>query len=179
MKIKKVARLIKAERFLALYNIPDENGVPRQWIGTDAAAFPLDGLPVLDIDQVLQILDIDEKTAEKLHIDENAEPWFDGGDVRVSDLDAVASDVSVEIPGVGTAVLVGSGTTWRLVRWDDVAAADRPDRLQIRFPLLNNNPQILATRGLFTVGVFRPLDKVAENVERELQAIAEAVRRHG
>lgn len=177
MKIKKVARLIKAERFLALYNIPDENGEPRQWIGTETAAFPMDGLPFLYIDQVLQILDIDEKTADKLHIDENATPWFDGGDVRVSDLDAVASGVSVEIPGVGTAVLVGSGTTWRLVRWEDVAAADRPDHLVIR--TMENSQQILATRGLFTVGVFRPMDKVAENVEREIQAIAEAVRRHG
>lgn len=177
MKIKKVARLIKAERFLALYNIPDENGVPRQWIGTDAAAFPLDGLPVLDIDQVLQILDIDEKTAEKLHIDENAEPWFDGGDVRVSDLFAVVSGVSVEIPGVGTAVLVGSGTTWRLVRWDDVAAADRPDRLMLR--MVGNGVQILAHSGRLAVGVFKPLDTFEENVEREIQAIAEAVRYHG
>lgn len=175
MKIKKVARLIKAEKFLALYNVPDEDGVQRQWIGTDAAVFPMDGLPVLDVDQVLQILDIDEKAAEKLHIDENAEPWFDGSDVKTTDLDGVASGVSVEIPGVGTAVLVESGTTGCLVRWDDVAAADRPDRLQIRFPLHENRPQILATRGLFTVGVFKSLDTFAENVEREISAIAQAV----
>lgn len=173
MKIKKVARLIKAEKFLAIYNVPDEDGVPRQWIGTDAAVFPMDGLPVLDVDQVLQILDIDEKAEEKLRIDENAEPWFDGSDVKTTDLDVVASGVSVEIPGVGTAVLVGTGVGGRLVRWEDVSVADRPDRLQLRF--VGNSVQILATRGLFTVGVFKPLDTFAENVEREISAIAQEV----
>lgn len=175
MKIKKVSKLVKTDKILCLYNVPDQDGCVRQWCGTDRAVFPMDGLPYLSIEQLLAVLDIDEKAAEKIHIDDDADAWFDGDDIRAGEIESVTSGISVELPGIGTGILVGRGTEYEIANWGEICVTDRPDRMYLRKTGIGY--EIIAARGMFVQGVFRPIEGFTEIMEREMTLMASVMNR--
>lgn len=62
MKIKAIAALMKKKRRISIFD-DEKNGV--QWISDGYAAYPLYGLPELDGDTLLTVLDVPEKEREK------------------------------------------------------------------------------------------------------------------
>ena len=52
-----------------LYDKPDSTGEVTQWLGDGSAAYPLDGLPLLDEDSLCKMFDITEKQRDNMRID--------------------------------------------------------------------------------------------------------------
>lgn len=78
--IKNIAKLCKASRRVMLW-YDGERDV--QWISNGSACWPLYGMPVLDVDNVLTVLDIPEKDWEKIVVSELSAPpeGIDFGDI--------------------------------------------------------------------------------------------------
>ena len=77
MKIKKIEKICKDAGYIYLFDespvveyVEDEEitSPPRQWMGDNSSAYPLDGMPYLDEGGVCAIFDIDEKKREKIVI---------------------------------------------------------------------------------------------------------------
>lgn len=67
MKLKKVAALCSQTGMFYLFDQIDENAeVICQWLGDGYAAYPMDGLPYMDTDNICAMFDIPEKKQEKL-----------------------------------------------------------------------------------------------------------------
>lgn len=62
MKIKSIAAICKKRHVIALY---DEMDGRTQWIGDGVAIYPLYGMPELDEDTVLTVLDVSDKDRDK------------------------------------------------------------------------------------------------------------------
>jgi len=68
MKIKVLANLCKRTRVYRLYDrVTDEGELIEQWLGTNAAIYPLFGVPYLTTENLAALFDITEKQAEKMH----------------------------------------------------------------------------------------------------------------
>jgi len=67
MKLKKVAAICGQTGVFYLLDHVDENGeVVRQWLGDGKSAYPLVGLPIMDLENICAMFDITEKKREKL-----------------------------------------------------------------------------------------------------------------
>lgn len=67
MKLKKVAAICDKTGLFHLYDQVDGTGTfERQWLGDGYAAYPIDGMPYLDPDNLCAMFDITEKRKEKL-----------------------------------------------------------------------------------------------------------------
>lgn len=77
MKLKAIEKICKASGGVYLIDgvtqpdpeeLPEERGLPRQWMSDGMACYPLDGLPYLDEESVCAIFDVDAKKRDKLVI---------------------------------------------------------------------------------------------------------------
>lgn len=67
MKLKKVAAICNAGGRYCLMDQKDENGeIVSQWLGDGGSAYPLEGLPVMDVENICAMFDITDKKREKL-----------------------------------------------------------------------------------------------------------------
>lgn len=67
MKLKKVAALCAKQGTFYLLDEMEEGGVfIRQWLGDGRSAYPLAGLPAMDVENICAMFDITEKKREKL-----------------------------------------------------------------------------------------------------------------
>lgn len=67
MKLKKVAALCCQEGAVRLFDQTDASGeVVRQWLGDGRAAYPIDGMPYMETDNICTMFDIPEKKQEKM-----------------------------------------------------------------------------------------------------------------
>ena len=61
MKLKKVISLCKQQRTFRLFDKISECGEIVQWMGDGFAAYPLNGIPILDEETLCAVFDITEK----------------------------------------------------------------------------------------------------------------------
>ena len=73
MKLKKIAQLCNKEKIYVLYDKPYKDGIT-QWLGDGRAAYPLDGMPLLDEESLCKMFDISEKRRDKLVIRQMERP---------------------------------------------------------------------------------------------------------
>lgn len=75
MKIKALANYCKQTKSVVLLDQYDESGVlQRQYVQAGSAVFPLDGLPLLNEDTLIAILDIPVKGAKHRGVRTAAQP---------------------------------------------------------------------------------------------------------
>lgn len=65
MKLKRIASLCSQTGRFILYDRKDEDWT-EQWLGDGCAAYPINGLPYMDVDNICTMFDIPEKKKEKL-----------------------------------------------------------------------------------------------------------------
>lgn len=66
MKLKKVGAICNAAERYYLYDVRDEDGeTVRQWLGDGSAAYPLAGLPYMEMENVCTMYDLAEKKQDK------------------------------------------------------------------------------------------------------------------
>lgn len=91
MKLKKVAALCNQSGVYRLFDRDPGNGEIEQWMGDGCAAYPITGLPYLDMDNICAMFDIGDKKREKMVMSHGKVPenlCFDDlapGEVRVED----------------------------------------------------------------------------------------------
>lgn len=67
MRLKKVAALCCQEGAVRLFDQTDASGeVVCQWLGDGRAAYPIDGMPYMETDNICTMFDIPEKKQEKM-----------------------------------------------------------------------------------------------------------------
>lgn len=67
MKLKKVGAICNTSGFFYLMDQKDADGeIVYQWLGDGKSAYPLVGLPVMDLENICAMFDITEKKREKL-----------------------------------------------------------------------------------------------------------------
>ena len=89
MKLKKVAALCNRQGVFRLCDEVSEDGeVVRQWLGDGAAIYPLDGLPLLEEENLLAMFDIPEKKRKKCYIRRSEAP----GNLCLDDYDPEEQD---------------------------------------------------------------------------------------
>ena len=67
MKLKKVGAICNADGYYYLMDERDADGeIVAQWLGDGKSAYPLVGLPVMDLENICAMFDITEKKREKL-----------------------------------------------------------------------------------------------------------------
>lgn len=85
MKLKKISSLCNKNKRYILYDKMDSTGKITQWLGDGNAAYPLDGLPLLNEDSLCKMFDISEKQRDNINFD-HAE-WRDIINVEDTDPD--------------------------------------------------------------------------------------------
>lgn len=74
MKLKKISQLCNKQKAYIIYDKPSRNGGTTQWLGDGCAAYPLDGLPLLDTDSLCRMFDISKKQRDKMIIQQTDKP---------------------------------------------------------------------------------------------------------
>lgn len=98
MRAKRIAAQVKARGYAELWSVTDADGVVRQWISTGAAAYPVDGMPYLKVENLPALLSLSEKELEKLRIENGEKPeYIDLRDVAAGECIVDMSDVTLSI----------------------------------------------------------------------------------
>lgn len=90
MKLKKISSLCNKNKRYILYDKMDSTGKITQWLGDGNAAYPLDGLPLLNEDSLCRMFDISEKQRDNIYFD-HAE-WRDIINVEDTDPDETEAE---------------------------------------------------------------------------------------
>lgn len=90
MKLKKISSLCNKNKRYILYDKMDSTGKITQWLGDGNAAYPLDGLPLLNEDSLCRMFDISEKQRDNIYFD-HAE-WRDIINVEDTDPDETKAE---------------------------------------------------------------------------------------
>lgn len=69
MKLKKISSICNKNKRYILYDKTDSTGKITQWLGDGNAAYPLDGLPLLNEDSLCKMFDISEKQRDNICFD--------------------------------------------------------------------------------------------------------------
>ena len=104
MKLKKVISLCHQRKTFRLFDKISENGEIVQWMGDGCAAYPLNGLPILDEETLCAVFDISEKQLKNTSVQRLTMP--DALNVGDTDPDErVLKDDDFSITYGGTEVL--------------------------------------------------------------------------
>lgn len=98
MRVKKIAAQVKAAGRAELWSVTDGEGVVRQWISTGAAAYPVDGLPFLQVENLPTLLSLSEKELEKVRLEDGTKPdCISLRDVSAGERYASTADVTLNV----------------------------------------------------------------------------------
>lgn len=179
MKLKKVASLCKQTGVYRLYDRISESGEITQWLGDGYAAYPLDGLPILDEESLCAVFDITEKQREKLIIRRDTLPEsLNVDDVTPNELIIREKNLSVTYDGRGLKPLrTRNGIIFIQGKYlsplDDVI-----DMVQFYERVTSSGtPYIVAKTGLLIAAVIFPYSAVSEPFVEELEELARQCRR--
>lgn len=179
MKIKELFNKAKGSKSVRIVDTADENGeITRQHIVIDDAVYPLDGIPRVNEETVLAILDVPADMREEWHvfkgINKNIEWMLE--DEQSADLEAKMGKMELECGGVkyrtfhtARGMLFVSNEQLRPIK----------DEKNVCYRLRENgNAQmIIAQRGMMNIGALMPLQWADEEAADELWQMAEAARK--
>lgn len=179
MKLKKVAALCKQNRAFRLYDKISESGEITQWLGDGFAAYPLDGLPILNEESLCAVFDITEKQRENMVFRHEPLPEvLDVDDTNPADKLIRESDLSVTYGGSGLKPLkTRNGITFIQNKYLS-PLEDVIDMVQL---YERTTPQggsyIVAKAGFLIAAVIFPYSVVSEKFVDELEELAQQCRR--
>lgn len=79
MKIKALAALVKQSKMLHVINLPDAEGVITQWASTGQCMYLMHGIPFVEPQQLLRLLDVAEADMNKYDTEEEYLDRLDTG----------------------------------------------------------------------------------------------------
>lgn len=179
MKIKSVIKLCKRNRTAILYNQIDDNGeVIQQYIGDGASVFPLDGLPMLEADNIPALFGIAGKDRSKWTILQQLLPHeISVKDTEVNEIMMESTGLVVDIGGVKVGAMKADG---RAV-WFDTAYAEPIDVMEGMFGIYLRKSKtgtryIVMKRGLELAGIALPFagKVLGEKIREVAAALTEA-----
>lgn len=179
MKLKKVAALCKQSRAFRLYDRISGSGEITQWLGDASAAYPLDGLPILDEESLCAVFDITEKQRENMLFRHEPLPEaIDVDDTAPHDLIIRESDLSVTYGGSGLKPLkTSNGITFIQSKYLS-PLEDVIDMVQL---YERTTPQggsyIVAKTGFLIAAVIFPYSVISEKFVDEVEELARQCRR--
>jgi len=106
MKLKQIASLCKDSGRIILYDRTDGDGVISQWIGDGCSCYPLEGLPYMEMDHIVNIFELTEKQQEKMLLrHEKTPPNLNLSDTDPSEIHTEQGIFTVNYGGYTIAVL--------------------------------------------------------------------------
>ena len=159
MKIKSVIKLCKRNRTAILYTQADKNGeVKQQYIGDGASIYPLDGMPMLEADNIPAMFGIPKKDISKWTISHRRLPdAFNMKDHDRNEIQMIPTGLSV---CVGKVIVEGLNADGRAI-WLDGAYMEpiENDEGMLALCLRENEAgtqYVAIKRGLVRAGIAMP-----------------------
>lgn len=172
MKIKSIAGLMKARKQIVLLN--DEHGC--QWISDGRACYPLYGMPELDKENILTVMDIPEKDREKYTVrHENTPIKFNFGDSDDTERELLPQLLTI---GYGGSVYIPARTSLGLQFIDPdylKPLSDKPFELYER-ESINGEIYIAIKSGFVLQAVIIPAEVNREDIAERLLALYSELR---
>ena len=179
MKIKELLNKAKGSKVVRIIDTVDENGeIIRQHIAIEDAVYPLDGMPRVNEEKVLAIMDVPVDKRNEWHvfkgINKNIEWMLE--DEQSADTEAKMGKIELECGGVkyrpfhtARGILFVSNEQIRPIK----------DEKNVCYRLRENgNAQmIIAQSGMMNIGALMPLQWADEEAADELWKMAEAARK--
>lgn len=179
MKIKSVIKLCKRNRTAILYNQIDDNGeVIQQYIGDGASVFPLDGLPMLEADNIPALFGIAGKDRSKWTILQQLLPHeISVKDTEANEIMMESTGLVVDFGGVKVGAMKADGKTV----WFDTAYTEPIDAMEGMFGIYLRKSKtgtryIVMKRGLELAGIALPFagKMLGEKIREVAAALTEA-----
>lgn len=167
MKIRKIAAICKANATAVLWDVTDTEGVVHQWICAGSCAYPVEGLPYLTVSHMVTVLDLSEKQAEKMKIEQTPAPQsFDFSDT--ADGEVMAREASFSVVYGGKVYLpVWTGAETRFIDFEQlrpIVEGYKGVQIFLR-ETRQGMPYFAVKAGLLLVGIMLPsvgLEALAE-----------------
>ena len=179
MKLKKVISLCNQQKTFRLFDKISEGGEIVQWMGDGCAAYPLNGLPILDEETLCAVFDISEKQLKNTSVQRLTMP--DALNVGDTDPDErVLKDDDFSITYGGTEVLPLRTRTGIIFIQQKYLAPleDVLDVVQLYERVTPDGQTYVAAKaGLLIAAVFFPYSVINEKFVTRLEEITRESRR--
>ena len=175
MKIKKIAQICAGQKTIYVHNQECRGDLVRQWVGDSAAMYPLDGLPYMDDEALLALMDVPPDKRDKWTIrDVGLGSVVSLDDIDPDEVDVLPYDLTVNngrtlMPFDGGA----RGTLWIQQRY--LAPTDDIDIVRYcARPTMGGGRVIAIKSGLVLMGIISPLRMSGDinSLGRQLMDIA-------
>lgn len=180
MKIKKIAQICAGQKTIYVHNQECKGDLVRQWVGDGVAMYPLDGLPYMDDEALLALMDVPIDKRDKWTVrDVGLGSLVSLDDIDPDEVDVLPYDLTVNtgrtlMPFDGGA----RGTLWIQQRY--LAPTDDIDIVRYCARPTTGGGRVIAVKsGLVLMGIILPVSmRVAESslgrsLGRQLMDIAD------
>ena len=177
MRAKRIAAQVKAQGRAELWDVADSEGVVRQWISTGVAAYPVDGMPYLRVDNLPALLSLSEKELEKILLEAADKPErIDLRDCVEAEAHAQDQGLVIGIGGHEIMPVLARGRTYMIdtALLTPILAEHKAAELWLR-EAENGWKYFAAKSGLLLVGIVLPLER-QDSVANALTLLGEAYR---
>ena len=176
MKLKKIASLCSQAGQFYLQD-RQTAGEPEQWLGDGYAAYPISGLPYLEIDNICTMFDIPEKKQEKLIMRQvNAPESINWEDTDPTERQLVDSIMHLRYEG---RELLPLRTSAGIVFIQEKYLAPLDDTDYMRLYERRNGDggiYIVAKIGMVIQAVITPVDVVSEDLIQQMEELTDLCR---
>ena len=175
MKIKKIAQICAGQKTIYVHNQECKGDLVRQWVGDGSAMYPLDGLPYMDDEALLALMDVPIDKRDKWTVrDVGLGSLVSLDDIDPDEVDILPYDLTVNtgrtlMPFDGGA----RGTLWIQQRY--LAPTDDIDIVRYYARPTTGGGRVIAVKsGLVLMGIILPVSmRVDKNgLGRQLMDIA-------
>lgn len=176
MKIKKIAQICAGQKTIYVHNQECKGDLVRQWVGDGVAMYPLDGLPYMDDEALLALMDVPIDKRDKWTVrDVGLGSLVSLDDIDPDEVDVLPYDLTVNtgrtlMPFDGGA----RGTLWIQQRY--LAPTDDIDIVRYCARPTTGGGRVIAVKiGLVLMGIIMPLRMSADKngLGRQLMDIAD------
>lgn len=175
MKIKKIAQICAGQKTIYVHNQECKGDLVRQWVGDGSAMYPLDGLPYMDDEALLALMDVPIDKRDKWTVrDVGLGSLVSLDDIDPDEVDILPYDLTVNtgrtlMPFDGGA----RGTLWIQQRY--LAPTDDIDIVRYYARPTTGGGRVIAVKsGLVLMSIILPLRMTADknSLGRQLMDIA-------
>jgi len=170
MKIKAIASLLKEHKIIELWDAGDT-----QWISNGRAAYPLYGMPRLDEETVMTVMDIPEKDRDKYMVNDLYAPT----NLNLSDYDDTERRLLPQLLtiGYGGEVLMPARTSLGLMFIDPAYLKPIDENYELFERESGNGDLYVAVKaGLLLKAIILPKAQNAEDIAERLSKLLDELR---
>lgn len=176
MRMKAISKLCRRSKRAVLYNQADGSGeIVRQYIGDDASIYPLDGLPLLDTENIPVLLGIEKKDKEKWIIRQQMIPeGISLKDYEPGEIQLEYCGITIDCGKKVTAMRAGQGVVWMDEAYLDPVEAENGMLMLFFRSTGSGSRYIVVKRGLELAGLVFPY--MAKEFEERILKLAECLK---